>query len=94
MSLLTPGQDHQNNTGKIGKDRIRYLVYTALDTDAIFLGRVLENAIPDAKLVEVLQKSTGGSFFMLDFPEQYEDKFELLISFSSSVKSYHLQRND
>lgn len=77
-------------TGESGNGRIRYRVYTQLETDAGYLGRILEMAIDGAHLAEYLHKGTG-SYFVLDFPEEYEDKFERLLSFSSSVKSYHLQ---
>lgn len=79
------------STGETGSGRIRYRVYTQLETDADYLGRILERAIDGAHLAEYTHKGTE-SYFVLDFPKEYEDKFERLLSFSSSVKSYHLQQ--
>ena len=85
-----PEQSGSVPTGETGSGRIRYRVYTQLETDADYLGRILEMAIDGAHLAEYLHKGMG-SYFVLDFPEEHEDKFERLLSFSSSVKSYHLQ---
>jgi hypothetical protein len=86
----SPGPARHQNTGETGKNRIRYRVYTQTETDAGYLGRILEQAIDEAHLAEYFQKGYG-SYFVLDFPEEYEAKFEMLLSFSCAVKSYHLQ---
>ena len=89
----SPGLARRQNTGEAGKNRIRYRVYTQLETDAIYRGNILEQARDEAHLVEYFQKGYG-SYFVIDFPEEHEARFERLISFSCSVKSYHLQKEN
>jgi hypothetical protein len=78
-----------------GGDKARYKVFTQLDTDLIYVSHVLENAIPDAAIREkFISSGVGKSYFVIEFDKKFEDKFELLLGFSSSVISWHLSRKE
>jgi hypothetical protein len=64
---------------------------TQLDMDALYLGRLFPSLVDDSETVEVYANSSGGSYFVFDFPEEQEDRVERLIGYSSSIVSYHLQ---
>lgn len=87
----THGLDLQKNTGQNGKERTRFQIRTQLDFDTLYLGKLFPSLIDDSETVEMYTSSSGGSYFIFDFPEDQEDRVERLIGYSSTIVSYHLQ---